>query len=133
MWRAKLGSYGHFFCRLPAPNKLYPAGRIFLISYWIGRAGGYLFDLAALVTGRQFPIRSIRIKKFCTGTQIAADKLHETGFSPRYSLEQGLERMIAADFQPNSQPRSRYPLPVILYPPSVWRGLSAFFVAGGFG
>ncbi|MFW6147954.1 MAG: hypothetical protein ACOC6B_06135 [Thermodesulfobacteriota bacterium] len=54
------------------------------------------------MTGRQFPISSIRIKKFCAGTRIAADKLHETGFIPRYSLEQGLERMIAADFHTNT-------------------------------
>jgi GlcNAc-P-P-Und epimerase len=55
------------------------------------------------MTGRQFPISSIRIKNFCAGTQVAADKLRETGFLPRYSLEQGLERMIAADFQPNAK------------------------------
>jgi len=88
---------------LSAPSKLHHAGRIVRISCWIGLAGGYLFDLAALVTGRQFPISSIRIKKFCAGTQVAADKLRQTGFRPPYSLEQGLERMIAADFQPNSK------------------------------
>jgi GlcNAc-P-P-Und epimerase len=55
------------------------------------------------MTGRRFPISSIRIKKFCAGTQVAADKLSETGFLPRYSLEQGLERMIAADFHPDSK------------------------------
>jgi nucleoside-diphosphate-sugar epimerase len=79
-------------------------GKIESSPYQIGLAGGYLFDLAAFMTGRQFPISSIRIKEFCAGTQIAADKLRETGFIPRYSLEQGLERMIAADFHPNSQP-----------------------------
>jgi GlcNAc-P-P-Und epimerase len=55
------------------------------------------------MTGRQFPVSSIRIKTFCAGTQIAADKLRETGFTPCYSLEHGLERMIAADFQPDSE------------------------------
>jgi len=78
-------------------------GKIEGFSYWTGLAGGNVFDLAALMTGRQFRISSIRIKKFCAGTQIAADKLYETGFIPRYSLEQVLERMIAADFQPDSQ------------------------------
>jgi hypothetical protein len=77
--------------------------KIECFSYQIGFAGGYLFYLAALMTGRQFPISSIRIKKFSAGTQIAADKLSETGFIPRYCPQQGLERMIAADFQPNSQ------------------------------
>jgi len=84
LWRAVLGKISGFLS-------------------WPGLAGGYLFDLAILITGRQFPISSIRITKFCAGTQIAADKLRETGFIPRYSLEQGLERMIATDFQPNSE------------------------------
>jgi GlcNAc-P-P-Und epimerase len=78
-------------------------GKIECTPYWTRLAGGYFFDLDALMTGRQFPISSIRIKKFCAGTQIAADKLPETGFIPRYSLEQGLERMIAADFHPDSE------------------------------
>jgi len=78
-------------------------GKSECFSYQTGFAGGYFFDLAALATGREFPISSIRIKKFCAGTQIAADKLRGTGFIPRYCLEQGLERMIAADFQPNSK------------------------------
>jgi len=79
-------------------------GKIEYIPYWIGLTGGYFFDLAALITGRQFPLSSILIKKFCAGAQIAADKLRKTGFIPPYFLEQGLERMIAADFHPNSQP-----------------------------
>jgi GlcNAc-P-P-Und epimerase len=78
-------------------------GKINSFLYWTGLAGGYLFDLAALMTGRKLSISSIRIKKLCAGTQIAADKLPETGFIPRYSLEQGLEKMIAADFHPDSQ------------------------------
>ncbi|MFW6148006.1 MAG: NAD-dependent epimerase/dehydratase family protein [Thermodesulfobacteriota bacterium] len=86
-----------------ARRKLNQKGRILRIPYWIGLTGGYLFDLAAVMTERKFPISSIRIKKFCAGTRIAADKLRETGFIPRYSLEQGLERMIAADFQSDSE------------------------------
>jgi hypothetical protein len=39
-------------------------GKIERFPYQIGLAGGYLFDLATLVSGRQFPISSIRIKKF---------------------------------------------------------------------
>ena len=67
MWRADLGKINGFL-------------------RWTRLAGGYLFDLAAFVTVRQFPISSIRIKKFCAVTQIAAEKLPETGFTPRYSL-----------------------------------------------
>jgi len=86
-----------------ARRKLKLRGRILRIRYWLGLAGGYLIDLAAIISGRQFSISSIRIKKFCAGTQIAADKLRGTGFIPPYTLEQGLERMIAADFKPNSK------------------------------
>ncbi|MBW2097184.1 MAG: UDP-N-acetylglucosamine 4-epimerase, partial [Deltaproteobacteria bacterium] len=86
-----------------ARRKLHQDNRTLRVPYWIGLAGGYIFDLAALVTGRQFPISSIRIKKFCADTQISTNKIRETGFIPRYSLEEGLERMIVADFQPNSK------------------------------
>jgi len=58
-------------------------GKINGFLCWTGLADRYLVDLDALITGRQFPISSIRIKKFCAGTQIAADKLSETGFIPR--------------------------------------------------
>ena len=70
----------------------------FRLPYAIGLAGGYTFDLLARLTGKTFPISSIRIKKFCADTVINADKLKETGFTPSFPLEKGLQRMIEAEF-----------------------------------
>jgi nucleoside-diphosphate-sugar epimerase len=68
------------------------------IPYCTGLIGGYLFDLLSKLTGRTFPVSSIRIKKFCTDTRVSTCKMRESGFKPLYSLTQGLERMIRAEF-----------------------------------
>jgi nucleoside-diphosphate-sugar epimerase len=68
------------------------------IPYSIGLLGGYAFDILARITGKTYPISSIRIKKFVSDTKVAADRLRETGFVAPYSLAEGLERMIASEF-----------------------------------
>ena len=68
------------------------------LPYAVGLAGGYTFDVAAKLTGRNFPISAIRVKKFCANTIVSADKIEETGFTRPYSLEEGLREMIAAEF-----------------------------------
>lgn len=70
----------------------------FRIPYAIGLLGGYAFDLLAKITGRTYPVSSIRIKKFCAETRVCAERLKEIGFIPPYSLTDGLSRMIASDF-----------------------------------
>ena len=72
------------------------------IPYAIGLLGGYAFDLVAGITGKTYPISSIRIKKFAAGTKVSAERLRKTGFSPPYSLADGLNRMIASEFLQNS-------------------------------
>lgn len=68
------------------------------IPYPIGLAGGIVFDQIARVTGKNFPISSIRVKKFCADTIVNSDKRNETGFTAPFSLADGLEAMINADF-----------------------------------
>lgn len=68
------------------------------MPYAIGLLGGAAFDIAAKITGKNFPISSIRVKKFCADTVVNADKLRETGFIAPYSLEHGLQDMIAQEF-----------------------------------
>jgi nucleoside-diphosphate-sugar epimerase len=68
------------------------------IPYPIGVAGGYLFDFLSTISGKNFPISSIRIKKFTAETTIDTKKLHSSGFESPYSLEEGLRRMITHDF-----------------------------------
>jgi nucleoside-diphosphate-sugar epimerase len=75
------------------------------IPYSIGLLGGYAFDILAKLTGRTFPISSIRIKKFCANTKITAEKLKTIGFAPPYSLSEGLKRMILSEFKKESDDR----------------------------
>jgi len=67
--------------------------------YFIGLLGGYIFDSIAKVTGKKFPVSSIRIKKFCAETTVNTDKLQKSGFKPPYSLEEGLRNMIQYEFK----------------------------------
>jgi len=70
----------------------------FRIPYAIGLLGGYGYDALAKITGKTFPISSIRIKKFCADTVINTDKLQKTGFVPSYTIAEGLTRMIKSEF-----------------------------------
>jgi nucleoside-diphosphate-sugar epimerase len=70
----------------------------FKIPYVLGLIGGYGYDLLSKITGKTYPISSIRIKKFCADTVINTDKLQKTGFVPMYTLSEGLSRMIKSEF-----------------------------------
>lgn len=68
------------------------------IPYLLGLCGGYCFDLLARITGKTYPISLIRIKKFCSNTQISTNKLQKSGFTAPFSLEEGLEKFIKHEF-----------------------------------
>jgi nucleoside-diphosphate-sugar epimerase len=64
------------------------------MPYLLGLAGGYAFDAVSGLTGRRLSISSIRIRKFCANTTVSVRALQSTGFSPPYSIREGLTRMI---------------------------------------
>jgi nucleoside-diphosphate-sugar epimerase len=64
------------------------------VPYAAGIFAGYIFDLLSLITGKSFPISSIRIKKFCANTTVSARALDELGFEAPFSLKTGLKLMI---------------------------------------
>ena len=68
------------------------------LPYFLGMAGGYIFDTIAKVTGKKLPVSSVRIKKFCATTQFNASKAHTCGFVAPYSLGKGLERTLCYEF-----------------------------------
>jgi nucleoside-diphosphate-sugar epimerase len=70
----------------------------FRLPKFAGFALGYLADLLALLLRRPLPISAIRVKKFCANTQIDASKAFASGYVPAVALEEGLSRMIAAEF-----------------------------------
>jgi hypothetical protein len=70
----------------------------FRIPYVLGMLGGYCYGMLAKITGKTYPISSIRIKKFTANTVINTDKLKNTGFVAPYTLTEGLTRMITREF-----------------------------------
>ncbi|MFP2239722.1 NAD-dependent epimerase/dehydratase family protein [Pseudescherichia vulneris] len=68
------------------------------LPYPLGMLGGYCFDILSKVTGRKYPISSVRVKKFCATTQFDASKVHSSGFVAPYSLSQGLDRTLKYEF-----------------------------------
>jgi nucleoside-diphosphate-sugar epimerase len=75
-----------------------PARRRAYCPYLIGYTGGLLVDLLSKVTGRNYPVSSIRVKKFCSTTQFAAPKLEPSGFVPPVDLRDAIEQTIRYEF-----------------------------------
>lgn len=68
------------------------------LSYPVGYALGLACDGVALVTRRKLPVSRVRVRKFCENSQFSARKALGTGFRPPVTLEEGLHRVIRADF-----------------------------------
>jgi nucleoside-diphosphate-sugar epimerase len=64
----------------------------------VALAGGHLMDVLARLSGRRFPISAIRVRKFCESTQFRADLAAASGFTPPYSLSEGLARTLQFEF-----------------------------------
>jgi len=75
----------------------------FSLSYPVGLIIGYVFDGLARITGKQLPISSVRVKKFCAVTTCEAQKCLDAGYKPTYTLNEGVVRMIDADFSQYKQ------------------------------
>ncbi|MEX0680679.1 MAG: NAD-dependent epimerase/dehydratase family protein [Balneolales bacterium] len=67
------------------------------IPYSLGYLTGLYFDALSLITGKTYPISSIRVKKFCTTTQFETS-LHKSGFRPCVPISEGLKRTISYEF-----------------------------------
>lgn len=65
---------------------------------WLGVAIGRCLDIAASATGRSFPVSAIRVKKFTASSSFASAKHTLDGFAAPFTLEQGIERTLQAEF-----------------------------------
>lgn len=65
---------------------------------WLGIFIGRLFDAVAKLTGRRFPISAIRVAKFTADSVFGSAKRDLDGFEPPFTLEEGLERTLQAEF-----------------------------------
>lgn len=66
----------------------------FSLPIWIGMIIGFCFDLLSKLTRRNFPISSIRVKKFCASTHFLSSKERLTGFKSSLSLSKALDLTI---------------------------------------
>lgn len=64
----------------------------------LGIAAGYVFDAAAKITRRTFPISAVRIRKFAADTTVNTDRLRSSGYTATYSLQDALRRTLASEF-----------------------------------
>jgi GlcNAc-P-P-Und epimerase len=69
----------------------------FRIPFIVGLLIGKGFDLVAVLTGKQFAVSSIRVKKFCANS-IYKTAIDQTGFVPPLPLEQALAQTIRHEF-----------------------------------
>ena len=64
------------------------------IPFALGYLGGLVCDLVAGATGKALPINAVRVRKFCSSTTVAAERVQATGFQPPFSLPEALLRTI---------------------------------------
>jgi GlcNAc-P-P-Und epimerase len=69
----------------------------FRLPYAVGYLIGKCFDLVAMITGKQFAISSIRVKKFCANS-VYNTAIDKTGFIPPVPLEQALAQTVRYEF-----------------------------------
>jgi nucleoside-diphosphate-sugar epimerase len=68
------------------------------IPYSLGMAAGAGCDWLAQLTGYQFPISRVRVRKYAANTRFAANRIASTGFTPRHSLHEALAATIRQEF-----------------------------------
>ena len=68
------------------------------IPYWLGISVGYMFDCLSFLIRKEFPISSIRIKKFCSNSIINTEKLNRHNFQRSTPLSIGIENTIKYEF-----------------------------------
>lgn len=79
-------------------NETLGRGRALHVPYTLAMAAGMTCDLIGRLTGRQLSISSIRVKKYASSTQFAADRVIKSGFRPRHSLHEALVNTIRHEF-----------------------------------
>ncbi|MEX1013944.1 MAG: NAD-dependent epimerase/dehydratase family protein [Candidatus Paceibacterota bacterium] len=71
-------------------SKAFGQRKSITIFYPLALLLGYTFDLIGKFIDKEMMISVKRVKKFCTPTHFKAEKVFETGFTPRYNTESAL-------------------------------------------
>jgi nucleoside-diphosphate-sugar epimerase len=68
------------------------------LPHWVGIVLGFAADSFTGITGKKLPLSSIRLKKFCSSTAFGSAKMELDGFTPPFSLQEGIERTLHSEF-----------------------------------
>jgi GlcNAc-P-P-Und epimerase len=68
------------------------------LPYWMGVFLGYTADLVSKISGKNFPVSSIRVKKFISSTLFKSAKANLDNFHAPYSLTEGIHRTLRSEF-----------------------------------
>ncbi len=68
------------------------------LPFWIGMISGYGIDFISSISGKNFSLSSVRVKKFCATTQFNSTKAYNCGFKAPYTLTQGLHNTLHYEF-----------------------------------
>lgn len=66
------------------------------VPYALALAGGFVFDALTALRGKPSAIGSARIRRFRADTTVSTHALQQLGFRPPWTLDEGLQRMIAS-------------------------------------
>ncbi|EKN3948949.1 NAD-dependent epimerase/dehydratase family protein [Yersinia enterocolitica] len=72
--------------------------KVIRVPYVVGVCAGYIFDFLAKVSGKELPISSIRIKKFCAKTQFSSMNVGAYNFIAPFSLQDAVVKTISEEF-----------------------------------
>ena len=68
------------------------------LPYNIGLLFGLVADICSKLTGKKFPISSIRIKKFVTPSEFTSNNNHFADFNAPYDMIDGIDRTLNSEF-----------------------------------
>jgi len=68
------------------------------LPYMLALGGAKSLELLAKLRNENFPVNTIRIKKFCADTQFDATAAFNSGFSAPFSLLEGLKKTLEYEF-----------------------------------
>lgn len=68
------------------------------LPYWLGLIFGYSADLLAKISGKNFPVSSVRVKKFTSSTEFRSAKNNLDKFVAPFQLSDGVQRTLQSEF-----------------------------------
>jgi nucleoside-diphosphate-sugar epimerase len=70
--------------------------RVPTISFplWLGITAALPFDIVSKIVNKNLAVSSARVRKIATETKFPAQAIRDYGFTPKYTIEQGLQNMI---------------------------------------